>query len=135
MAATNAFSIRKVTVRADRIIIRASCAANWLYTTPAVAKRAVFERPNLPRHACVNGKDNTFGAVIAHTPLPHLYEHLVIDLLAERNGVEETVFVGTSEWAGQTEGDAIIELSFVDDIEALGAIKDAAILLNSFLCE
>lgn len=105
-------------------------------TAPALMRRVARAFPNLPHHACVNGRGATFVAVMDDTPLPHLLEHLVIDLQvqahAQREGAAFT-FVGTSEWTDRVAGRARIDVTFADDLVALQAFRDATAYLNSLL--
>lgn len=89
--------------------------------------------PNLPRHACVNGAGDTFGAVMGATSLPHLLEHLVIDLqtqAAPPDAPPDTAYVGVTRWTDENAGRAHIEVSFTDDLVALRAFRDAVRFLN-----
>ena len=76
-----ALAIERLTVRTGRIVcdVVLSPACPRL-TTPELAARVRAQFPTLPRHACVNDRGPTFAAVMESTPLPHLLEHLVIDL-------------------------------------------------------
>ncbi|MBQ9069580.1 MAG: hypothetical protein IJ131_11110 [Eggerthellaceae bacterium] len=134
MAPSKALVVKKMTVCADRIVVEVVCSPEHLFTTPSMAQRACELRPNLSRHSCVNGKGPTFGTVMDRTPLPHLFEHLVVDHIVERSGAPDDIFVGTSEWVDRDRGEARVEVSFADDLEALGAIKDAAELINVIAC-
>lgn len=103
-------------------------------TTPALAAhvRAVF--PDLPSHACVNGVGDTFGVVMEATPLPHMLEHLVIDLqtrAAPAGSRPDVAYVGVTRWTDESAGRAHIEVSFTDDLVALRAFRDAARFLNA----
>ena len=49
-------------------------------TSPQLMALVLPQFPNLPRHACVNERGETFAAVMNRTPLPHLLEHLIVDL-------------------------------------------------------
>lgn len=135
MAASVAPVVQKLTVRADRIVVDLLCDPASPSTTPDLAARARALRPNLARHACINEKGQTFGAVMDRTPIPHLFEHLVIDVLVETSGEESDVFVGTSEWVDRAAGTARVEVSFVDDLEALAAIKQALCLFKRIMGE
>lgn len=112
-------------------------------STPEVARRLAQRLPTLARHACVNERGTTFGAVMAHTPLPHVLEHLVIDLQVRAEAASSEVaaspdaraasaapYVGTSEWVDEDAGEARVEVSFTDDVVALRAFRDAARILN-----
>lgn len=115
-------------------------------TTPKLIKRVLKRFPNLPNHACVNERANTFGAVINETPLPHLLEHIIVDVQVQMQtemygdnrvsahkkptGSCNGTIVGTSEWLNETSGIARIDVSFVDDLTALAALKAAVDFLN-----
>lgn len=124
--------VEHIAVLADRLSAVVAVAPGApLVTTPAMAARASERFPNLVRHACVNEVGDTFGAVIEHTSLPHLLEHLVIDLQtsAMPDG-SAAVFVGTTTWIDEEAGRARIEVSFTDDLVALRAFRDALCFLN-----
>ena len=72
--------IERLTVRADRVVCDVILAPGVpRRTTPELAARVRAAHPHVPRHACVNDEGDTFAAVMDHTSLPHLLEHLVID--------------------------------------------------------
>ena len=135
--------IDRLVVRRDRIACFATFPrADFRDSTPDMAQRLVARFPTLPEHTCVNEVGETFGAVLEDTPLPHVLEHVVIDLQAraeqERCGSDlrapgsrrDPVFVGTSEWIDERAGTARIETSFADDLVALAAFRDAACIIN-----
>ena len=142
---TEPLTIERMTVRAGRLICDVALASGAPRNiSPQLAARVRAAFPNLPRHACVNDEGDTFAAVMDHTSLPHLLEHLVIDAQA-RAAVEAldarpafgaapapgTVFVGTTEWTDEFAGKARVEVSFTDDLVALRAFRDAARFLNN----
>ena len=55
---------------------------------------------NLAQHVCVNKKGETFGADIVGTELPHLFEHLTIELLAQKHPeqAKNAEFSGYTIW-------------------------------------
>ena len=115
-------------------------------TTPKLIKRVLKCFPNLPNHACVNERANTFGSVINETPLPHLLEHIIVDIQVQMQtempkphgfnaheispAFSNGTIVGTSEWLNEKSGIARIDVSFVDDLTALAALKAAVDFLN-----
>ena len=119
-------------VASDRIVavVRVGDEAHAM-TTPQLAQKAIAKRPDLPIHSCVNGVGPTFGAVIANTPLPHLLEHVVIDLQTASCPNPDRVFTGVTRWADRRAGRARVEVSYADDIEGLCAFRDAVNLVNS----
>lgn len=80
-----------------------------------------------------------FASVMDHTPLPHVLEHLVVELqaqAAERSGgraPETGVFVGTTEWIDEARTKAMVRVSFADDFDALRAFKEAVACLEDAL--
>ena len=121
-------------VGAGRIGCDVALAAQAPRTTdPVLAARVCASFPNLPRHACVNGAGDTFGAVMEATSLPHLLEHLVTDLqtqAAPPDASPDTAYVGITRWTDENAGRAHIEVRFTDDLVALRAFRDAARFLN-----
>lgn len=127
-----ALRIERLTVRADRIMcdVVVDPRAPRL-TDPLLAARICATFPDLPRHACVNDEGDTFAAVMGHTSLPHMLEHLVVDLQSQAEPLDsEMVFVGTTEWADSFSGRARIEVNFTDDMVALRCFRDAVAFLN-----
>lgn len=141
--------LESFTVYADRIEAQVVLSSEMPHkTSAAIARRVLDAFPNLAHHACVNNAGSTFGDVIAQTSVPHLLEHLVVELqvravLRCRKEVENAparkmlpksqseVFVGTTEWVNEEEGRARIEVSFTDDLVALQAFREAVHFLES----
>jgi len=122
---------RTITVRTGRLVCEVAIADSRYRTTDGQLARVVAEAfPNITRHACVNGKGSTFGAVIACTSVPHLLEHVAIDLQTQAATDDAATFVGTTEWVDEAAGTACIQLSFADDLVALRAFRDALVFLN-----
>ena len=88
------------------------------------------------------------------TPLPHLLEHLVVDLQVRAESGQwftlpgaaaeappsmwraqrsDRPIVGTSEWLDEAAGTARIDVSFADDLVALRAMRDSVAFLNKLL--
>lgn len=97
------------------------------------AARACAAYPDLPQHACLNDEGALFGAVLDHTSMPHLVEHIAIDEQTQRSRNDDVVFTGSSEWVDEKRGLARIELSFTDDLEALRAFRTAVDFVNGEL--
>lgn len=125
-------------------------APRWVNEDMAAA--AYEDYPTLPLHSCINSKGPTFGDVAVGTSVPHLLEHLVIaeqvrlaakaacggrsaePAVGEGRAGSDATFVGTTEWCkgGPQAGEAIVEVSFVDDLQALEALSNALEFLNVF---
>jgi hypothetical protein len=124
--------LESLRVRRDRVIATVRVGNPALATTtPQLARRLVRIRPDLPIHACVNGRGPTFGAVIANTPIPHVLEHVVIDLQTAACKDPNRVFTGVTRWIDRRAGRAQVEVSYADDLVCLRAFRDAMELLNS----
>ena len=120
-----------------RILVQLSDGASR-WTTEELVAAACDAYPTLPLHSCINSKGPTFGDVAVGTSVPHLLEHLIIAeqvrLAGEGRVAEgEAAFVGTTEWCegGPQVGEAVIEVSFVDDLQALRALSNALAFLNA----
>ncbi len=132
-----AIIVKRLVVRKDRILGDIHFGKEVpRETTPQLIDYVVTCFPRIPYHACVNGKGDTFATVMESTPLPHVIEHLVIDIQAqaEQNKIKLTgghltaapvTFVGTSRWLDEELGHARVEVSFTEDLVALRAFKEA----------
>lgn len=126
-----AISIERLVVGAGRLLCEVRLAPNApRLTSPALMRRVLARFPDLPRHACINEAGPTFAAIMDRTPLPHLLEHLVIDLQTRAATDPAASFVGTTDWIDEAAGTARIQVSFTDDIVALRAFRDATAFLN-----
>ncbi len=103
----------------------------WNRTNVAIAEKVSQDFPNVPLHACVNPCGRTFASVMARTSLPHLLEHLIIDLQVQCAADDaSTTFAGHTHWIPEEPGCALITVSFHDDRQALQAVRDACAYLN-----
>ncbi|MDO4532248.1 MAG: hypothetical protein Q4C36_00860 [Coriobacteriia bacterium] len=124
--------LESLRVRRDRVIATVRVGnPEFATTTPQLARQLVRIRPDLPIHSCVNGRGPTFGAVIANTPIPHVLEHVVIDLQTAVCTNPDRVFTGVTRWIDRRAGRAQVEVSYADDLVCLRAFRDAVELLNS----
>ena len=128
---TAPISIERMTVGSGRLVCEVRLASDApRLTTPALIRRVRTDFPALPHHTCVNESGPTFASVMDRTPLPHLLEHLVIDLQTRAATCDDAAFVGTTDWIDEAAGTARVQVSFTDDLVALRAFRDAAAYLN-----
>lgn len=128
-------TVERVEIEADRV----SVLARWHDGTPrrsnesiAAAVKAAY--PDVAAHRCVNERGPRFGDVLESTPLPHVLEHLIIsETVADPAVPRQASIAGTSEWADEPHGLARIEVSLVDDLVALRALRSATAFLNHLL--
>ena len=126
-----ALELLSLTVKADRVIARLRINQKpFRYMTPSRAKYLAEMYPTLAAHACVNRRGDTFDLVMEGTSVPHMLEHLVIELQTRASEDPDAVFVGTSEWEDELAGIARVQVSFTDDLQALRAFNDATQILN-----
>ena len=140
-------SVERIVVKRDRLVCDVRVAPDSpRQVTPALAEAVHRRFPQVESHACVNEAGDTFGAVLDHAGLPHLLEHLAIQLQAEawesaaraeaqnRSDAQRAdAFVGITEWVDREEGTARIQLSYQDDLAALKALRDAVAFANEAL--
>ena len=104
-------------------------------TSPELIAQVLVQFPTIPFHTCRNEAGPTFSAVMENTSLPHLLEHLVIDIQTRAHAEREDeatdpVFTGTTQWSATMSDVAIVRVSFYDDLIALGAFKQALHFIN-----
>lgn len=127
-------------IAAERIVVekgRLACTviirdSRYRYAWNELARFVSEHHPDLALHSCVNAHEQRFATIMAETSVPHLLEHVAIDVQAHHAQRGEA-FVGSSEWTDEARGRALIQLSFVDDLEALQAFKEALAFLNDAL--
>ena len=102
------------------------------YTDAELMAHILAVRPTLPAHACVNDTGPLFSAVMDHTSIPHLLEHLIIDEQVRDSRTDPLrTFVGTTEWTSKEQDSAIIQVSYADDMVVARSVQDACKLLNA----
>lgn len=142
-------SVERIAVKRDRLVCDVRVAPGApRQVAPALAEAVRRRFPHVESHACVNEAGDTFGAVLDHASLPHLLEHLAIQLQAEAwenaaraeaptapEAQRADAFVGVTEWVDREEGRARIQLSYRDDLAALKALRDAVAFVNEALSQ
>ena len=152
-ASAGPIRVERMEVRRGHLVCRVAFGAAPRVTSSQLMSRVLAAVPTLAQHACVNERGTTFAAVMDCTPLPHLLEHLVVDLQVRAeagqwctlsgaaSGAPPSVtgatrdhpIVGTSEWLDEAAGVARIDVSFADDLVALRAMRDSVAFLNKLL--
>ncbi len=123
--------VRSITVKTGRLVCDVSVPdPRYRRTTPGLAAFAADQYPDLPHHACVNDAGKTFGDVMEATSTPHLLEHVAISMQTRAAKGGDASFTGTTEWTDEQAGEARIQLSFQDDLDALRAFNDATQFVN-----
>lgn len=136
--------LESVVVRRDRVVLVVRMDEGVpRFTSRELTDRILAQFPDLPFHPCVNAKGPQFGDVMDHTSIPHVLEHLVIDLQADaftraHARQEEAgqvrippLLTGVTKWIDREGGLAQIQVSFFDDLVALSAIRAGVDFLNT----
>ena len=152
-ALTGPVRVERMEVRRGHLVCRVAFDNAPRVTSPQLMSRVLAVVPTLAQHACVNERGTTFAAVMDCTPLPHLLEHLAVDLQVRAEAGQwltlpgvaaeapphvagaphDHPIVGTSEWLDEAAGIARIDVSFADDLVALRAMRDSVAFLNKLL--
>ena len=106
------------------------------YTDSNIAAKALSLYPLLSVHSCINSKGPTFGTVIDSTSIAHLIEHLMIaeqSKLAADKGFTDVTFVGMTQWIDERAGLAEVQVSFIDDLDAVHALSKAMEAVEGFV--
>jgi hypothetical protein len=85
--------------------------------------------PHLATHRCDNGQGYTFRRECRETEIPHLFEHLIIELQAQAQPVE--VLRGETQWNWGIDprGRFYVFVDYENELLALGAIRLAERIL------
>lgn len=128
--------VHSVTVCPDRVdvVIKVeSDAATRTSLDTAVAGRALELLPGLARHRCFNEDGRKFADELADTEVPHLFEHVVLELMAEAGSPRS--LRGETAWDFKRDGRGVfrVSLEYDDDLVCLGAIKTAGEVVGYIL--
>lgn len=120
--------VHSVTVRTDRVDVIVQVERAQVMRTsadPSIADRALAVLPGLANHRCHNDVGRTFAEEIGDTELPHLFEHVVLELMAEAGSPRS--LKGETAWDFKRDGRGVfrVSLEYDDDLVCLGAIKIA----------
>lgn len=133
----NPLAIQRINVRQGALDLEVSASLDALHVSEEQATRILDLLPNLAHHVCVNGAGNgTFGDELVGTELPHLLEHLIIELQGQAcrtsDGKAAPDFTGHTSWLEELEatsphGYALmrVTVTFADDFVALSAMNAA----------
>lgn len=128
--------VHSVTVCSDRVdvVVRVESARAMRTTLDeAIADRALTALPGLARHRCLNDDGRPFAEELADTEVPHLFEHVVLELMAEAGSPRS--LRGETAWDFRRDGHGVfrVSLEYDDDLVCLGAIKSADKLVGYML--
>ena len=104
------------------------------YTTHTIPElpRCLFELfPHLARHQCHNGQNRSFAEEALETEVPHLLEHLIIELQSQIS--DGGTISGETEWNWRKDprGMFHVHLDYQDEYVVLGAIRLAERIMSA----
>ncbi len=128
--------VHSITVCPDRVDVLVRVEAERMMRTSldeAIAGRALAVLPGLADHRCFNDAGRSFAEELADTEVPHLFEHVVLELMAEAGSPRS--LKGETAWDFRRDGRGVfrVSLEYDDDLVCLGAIKSAGRLIRYIL--
>jgi len=93
--------------------------------------------PTLAEHACASGGVGRFGEKLEGALLPHVVEHVAIDLLVrEQDGATPVQgFAGNTVWFDRDRGIMRVRVSFIDSLVTQAALYKAIDLVNGLVTQ
>ncbi len=81
--------------------------------------------PRLARHTCHNDGGKTFRQECRETEIPHLFEHLIIELQLQAESNEDDILRGETEWdwCVDPRGRFHVTVEYKNELLAIGAIR------------
>lgn len=130
--------VHSVTVCPDRVdvVVKVEDTSEMRTSLdPEVADRALQVLPGLAGHRCSTASHRTFAEELCDTEVPHLFEHVVLELMAEAGSPRS--LKGETAWDFRRGGNGVFRVSveYDDDLVCLGAIKTADKLMCYLLGE
>ena len=131
--------VKRIVVREGKMDFELSCTLPSLHADEGCAERVLGLLPNVARHVCVNRKGERFGDELVGTELPHLFEHVAIELLGQAFPAQAAAgaFSGYTAWQEElaaTRGRNValmrVTLVYLDDLAAMQAATCAAAIVN-----
>lgn len=123
-------------VCADRIELGVRIAhQRYCFSDEQLIDCCLTRYPTLGAHTCRNEVGPTFGCVMYNTSTPHVLEHLILDIQTKAAHDDQRIFTGTTQWDAQAEEtlQALVAVSYEDDVVALAALREALAFLNKAL--
>jgi hypothetical protein len=128
--------VHAVTVCPDRVDVVVGVDETGTMRTssvPGLAERALRVLPTLEMHWCDNPSGRPFAEEIADTEVPHLFEHVIMEIMA-LSGSPRTL-KGKTRWDFKRDGKGVFRVSveYDDDLVCLGSIKLANQVMQHLL--
>ena len=129
---TELFDIRKITVGEDKLTARVLVNANApLMTSEDIeaTSRVYYLSTDIADHVCLGDSGERFRDCMGHTELPHLLEHLTVEIM-NKTGLAGNVSCGRTRSVVVDDRLFDVELSCPDDVLTIGALSSAAFMMD-----
>ncbi len=119
-----------------RILLRVQMPDPERYLTsqvPHVPKLLFQMIPRLSKHTCENGAGLSFRQECQNTEIPHLFEHLIIELQLQAQRRPTDLLRGETEWNWSVDprGHFQVTVEYDNELLAVAAIRLAARILQT----
>ena len=124
--------IRHITIDTDKLTARVHLSLDAPIMTSEdveATARIYYMAPGICNHLCLGDAGKTFQACMGHTELPHLLEHLAVEIM-NQTGLAGKIACGRTR---KVNGDSRlydIELSCPDDVLTVGALSSAVFIMD-----
>ncbi|WP_239464461.1 hypothetical protein [Collinsella tanakaei] len=126
------FNILKITVGADKLCARVLVNPGMPLRTSEdieATARVYYLAPAIAKHLCLGDTGREFQECMGDTELPHLLEHLSVEIMNE-TGLAGKVSCGRTRQVPGDERLFDVELSCPDDALTVGALSSAAFMMD-----
>jgi cyanophycin synthetase len=136
MRGSRTLIVQQVTVGAERVSALVRIVEGHPLrssSVPGLAEDVLLMLPGLVRHRCECGSARGIVAELADTELPHLLEHVALELMALAGSPRS--LRGETTWDFTADGHGVfrVALEYDDDLVALGALREAATVVNALV--
>lgn len=129
---TELFNILKVTVGPKKLTARVLVNPGMpLMTSEDVeaTARVYYLAPAIADHLCLGDAGSKFQDCMGNTELPHLLEHLTVEIMNE-TGLADAISTGRTRNVMGDDRLFDVEVSCPDDALAIGALSSACFMMN-----
>lgn len=126
------FDIRKVVVGPEKLTATIAVSADaplMTYENLESTSLVYYLAPGIVDQKCLGDAGETFKDCMGATELPHLLEHLTIEIMNE-SGLAGRIVSGRTRCVNEDERLFEVELSCPDDVLTVGALSSAVFMME-----
>ena len=124
--------IRRITITDDKLTARVLLSPNAPIMTSEDVEgtaRVYYMAPGICEHMCLGDAGTTFQACMGHTELPHLLEHVAVEIM-NQTGLAGRIACGRTRNVPGDDRLFDVELSCPDDVLTVGALSSAIFIMD-----